>query len=337
MELLDRYLHALKTYLPKAQQRDIVAELSDSILSDVEEQEALLGRTLNRAEEVAVLKKYGHPLLAAGRYLPQQHLIGPALYPYYWFALKILTGILVLGNVAVAIVAGFTSQNPAGIAGGLVGNVVSAVIFGIGVVTVGFALLERWQVRIRFLESWDPGALPAVTSVDAERVPLTESIFGLILGTLFLLYWLAVPPFDRIVFSGDGVTVRLSPIWREFYVPIMVLILMGIAQNGINLARPHWIRFREIARIVTDLSVIGIIYLVLRTRELVSIFDATGDPARYAEQAALLNKVIALGLAVTAAVMAVDLLINLWRIAGRPGAGAVHSVVTAVTAVSKRR
>jgi len=98
MELLDRYLHALKTHLPKAQQRDVVAELSDSILSDVEEQEALLGRTLNRAEEVAVLQKYGHPLLAAGRYLPQQHLIGPALYPYYWFALKILTALVVLGT-----------------------------------------------------------------------------------------------------------------------------------------------------------------------------------------------------------------------------------------------
>jgi hypothetical protein len=117
MELLVRYLHSLKMYLPKAQQRDILAELSDSILSDAEEQEAALGRPLNRAEEVAVLKPYGHPLLAAGRYLPQQYLIGPALYPYYWFALKILTGILVLAHVAIAIVAGFTSENPIGVAG----------------------------------------------------------------------------------------------------------------------------------------------------------------------------------------------------------------------------
>jgi hypothetical protein len=320
MELLDRYLHALKMYLPKAQQHDIVAELSDSILSDVEEQEALLGRTLNRAEEVAVLKRYGHPLLAAGRFLPQQHLIGPALYPYYWFALKVLTGILVLGQVALAVVRGLTSGNPAGVAGGLIGNLINAVIIGIGVVTIGFALLERWQVKFRFLDNWDPSALPAVTGVDAERVPLTESIFGLILGTLFLLYWLAVPPFDRIVFSGDGVTVRLAPIWREFYFPIMFLILIGIAQNGINLVRPHWIRSREIARIVTDVSVIVLIYLVLRTRELISIVDSAGDPTKYAEQAALLNKVIAFGLAVTAAVFAVDLLLNLWRIAGRPGA-----------------
>jgi hypothetical protein len=262
-------------------------------------------------------------------------LIGPALYPYYWFALKILTGILVLGNVAVAIVGGFTSQNPAGIAAGLVGNVINAVIFGIGVVTVGFALLERWQVRIRFLESWDPGALPAVTSVDAERVPLSESIFGLIFGALFLLYWLAVPPFDRIAVGGDGVTLRLAPIWREFYVAILLLILVGIVQNGINLVRPHWMRFREIVRIVTDVSVIVIMYLILRSGDLVQIIvDATGDPTTHADKAAMLSKAISLGLAITAAVSAVDLIINLWRIAGRPGASAVHAVVAAV---DKRR
>jgi hypothetical protein len=325
MELLDRYLHALKTYLPKAQQRDIVAELSDNILSDVEEQEAVLGRRLNRAEEVEVLKKYGHPLLAAGRYLPQQYLIGPALYPYYLFALKVLTAILVLGNVAAAIVSGFMSRNPAGIAGHLVENVIRAVIFGIGVVTIGFAALERWQVKIRFLETWDPAALPAVSSVDAERVPLSESIFGLIFGALFLLYWLAVPPFDRIAVGGEGVRVQLAPIWRQFYLPVMFLILIGIVQTGVNLVKPHWIRFREITRIVTDVIVIVMAYLILRTKDLVLIIvEATGDPTAHADKAAMLNKVVAFGIAVAAAVFAVDMIINLWRIAGRPGANLVH-------------
>jgi hypothetical protein len=326
MELLDRYLHALKTYLPKAQQRDIVAELSDSILSDVEEQEALLGRTLNRAEEVAVLKKYGHPLLAAGRFLPQQHLIGPALYPYYWFALKVVTAFLVLGNVAIAIVSGFMSRDPAEIAGSLVGNVVSAVIFGIGIVTIGFALLERSQVKVRFLDNWDPASLPAVSGVDAERVPLSESIFGLVFGALFLLYWLAVPPFDQIALGADDeVTVRLAPIWREFYLPIIVLVLIGIVQSAVNLVRPHWIRFRQIARILTDVSVIVIAYLLLRTPNLVLIIvEATGDPTAHADKAAMLSKAIASGIAIAAAVFAVDLLVNLWRVAGRPGANLVH-------------
>jgi hypothetical protein len=327
MELLDRYLHALKVYLPKAQQRDIVAELSDSILSDVEEQEAALGRTLNRDEEVALLKRYGHPLVAAGRYLPQQYLIGPALYPYYWVALKALTGILVLGHVALAIVVGFTSGDPAGVAGGLIGNVVTAVVFGIGAVTVGFALLERWQVRFRFLENWNPGGLPAVTGIDAERVPLSESIAGLVFGTLLLLYWLSAPPFDRIVVGGgDGVTVRLAPIWRGFYTPVAILFLLGIVQSGVNMVRPHWTRFRAVMRIVTDVVFVAIVYWLLRSPELILILDAAGNPFTHADKAQLLSRAVALGLAITAAVFAIDLLVNVWRLAGRPGANWVRQL-----------
>ena len=90
-------------------------------------------------------------------------------------------------------------------------------------------------------------------------------------------------------------------------------------------------RFREIVRIVTDVSVIAIIYLIVRTGDLVLIIvDATGDPTTHADKAAMLSKAILLGLAITAAVSAVDLIINLWRIAGRPGASAVQAVVTAV-------
>ena len=37
MELLDRYLNAVERYLPRSQQADVVAELSDRIQSTVEE------------------------------------------------------------------------------------------------------------------------------------------------------------------------------------------------------------------------------------------------------------------------------------------------------------
>ena len=34
-DLIDRYLHAVKFWLPKAQQEDIVAELGEDLLSQV--------------------------------------------------------------------------------------------------------------------------------------------------------------------------------------------------------------------------------------------------------------------------------------------------------------
>jgi hypothetical protein len=39
MELLDRYLQAVKFWLPKAQKQDIIEELSEDIRSQVEEKE----------------------------------------------------------------------------------------------------------------------------------------------------------------------------------------------------------------------------------------------------------------------------------------------------------
>ena len=46
--LTDRYLAAVKTYLPAASAGDIVAEMADTIQSQVEEREDALGRPLER-------------------------------------------------------------------------------------------------------------------------------------------------------------------------------------------------------------------------------------------------------------------------------------------------
>jgi hypothetical protein len=46
MDLLDRYLAAVAALLPKTQREDIVAELRDTLLNQMEEKEAELGRPL---------------------------------------------------------------------------------------------------------------------------------------------------------------------------------------------------------------------------------------------------------------------------------------------------
>src|SRR5664279_664095 len=88
MELIDRYLQAVKFALPKAQRDDVLRELSDEILSQVEEKEAALGRPLTDDEQVAMLRQIGHPALVAGRYRQQQYLIGPVVFPIYRIVLK---------------------------------------------------------------------------------------------------------------------------------------------------------------------------------------------------------------------------------------------------------
>ena len=47
MELLDRYLQAVKKYLPARRQDDIIAELRANMESQIEDKESELGRPLH--------------------------------------------------------------------------------------------------------------------------------------------------------------------------------------------------------------------------------------------------------------------------------------------------
>src|SRR5579863_639319 len=89
MELLDRYLKAVKFWLPGDLKQDIIAELSEDLHSQIEDKESELGRPLSNAEVDGILKKLGPPMLVAQRYLPPRYLIGPALFPTYWMVLRL--------------------------------------------------------------------------------------------------------------------------------------------------------------------------------------------------------------------------------------------------------
>ena len=79
MELLDRYLQAVRFWLPKTQKQDIIAELSEDLQSQIDEKEAASGRALSQDEQVEMLKRFGPPMMVAGRYLPPQQLMAVSM------------------------------------------------------------------------------------------------------------------------------------------------------------------------------------------------------------------------------------------------------------------
>ncbi len=106
MELIDRYLQSVKLALPKAQQNDVIRELTDEILSQVEERESAFGRQLTEDEQVAMLKQLGHPMMLAARYRKQQYLIGPVVFPIYWIVLRWVMVVVVamsIGSVMLSV------------------------------------------------------------------------------------------------------------------------------------------------------------------------------------------------------------------------------------------
>jgi len=114
MELLDRYLQAVKRYLPWWRQDDIIAELRANMESQLEDKEAELGRPLTATEAGEWLKQMGAPMMVASRYQPRQYIIGPAIYPIYLFVLRrVIVLALIVYSVIFAVVSSFPLPRPA--------------------------------------------------------------------------------------------------------------------------------------------------------------------------------------------------------------------------------
>ena len=148
MDLVDRYVQSVRSLLPRAQQDDITAELEEAIRGRIEAREHDAGRKLTDSEIESIIKEFGHPIAAAGRYAPQRHLIGPELFPYWWLGAK---GVVVLAAI-IGVVTGVASvhDQPFDIftlLGAAWGAFWTTGLFLIGLLTVVGAVMEHYKIE----------------------------------------------------------------------------------------------------------------------------------------------------------------------------------------------
>ncbi len=254
MELLDRYLQAVKFWLPKNQKQDIIAELSEDIRSQIDDKEAELGRPLNASEIEDLLKRLGRPVLVANRYLPQQNLIGPALFPIYTFVLKVVIAfylvpwILVWIGLAVSR-AVHSGQSFLTALGSFWTSFWPMAFFMVGSITVVFAILERVQAKSKFLENWDPRKLPPVR--DPNRIPISNSLTETVCNLVFGI-WLIGGAWYQTTLHFYGVSITLAPVWRYLFWGFLLSAAVNTATSAVNVFRPYWTWSRAGVRLATD-------------------------------------------------------------------------------------
>ena len=327
MDLLDRYLQAVKFWLPRAQQQDIIAELGDDLRSQIEDKESGLGRALNDDEMVALLRQAGHPMRVAGRYQPQQSLIGPSLFPLYRFVLNGATFFYLVPWILVwlALAIFVPSFHHEGW-GALLR--IPLVVFAI--ITLGFAVLERFQSSLRCLESWDPRKLPAVPPRREDRVSRVESVFELVFNVFFILGWLAVPEIARHILAATGNVLALSPALQAWYWPVLGPVVVSMAQQFTNLFRPDWRWLRPATRLATTAMTLGIVQAVIRTYPYFLVVANQGkDAIRNVQAGFAVNQFCLWGLLGFAIALLVALIVYAFQCAqflrrklDGPGAGA---------------
>jgi hypothetical protein len=311
MELLDRYLDAVRFWLPAAQQADIIAELGDDIRSQIEESEASLGRQLSEDDLAALLKQYGHPMLAAGRYLPQRSLIGPVLYPAYLLVLRIVV-LWVLVPVFVLIVAPLaiaTGVSPIAASVETVWNLLMAAVFSVGVVTVVFAILER-SPRQDFLK-WDPRKWPRlpqtkpIVDTGAGPIPRATAAAELIFSLIFTGFCIQAAWY-RAGFDLNVVHVALAPVWEQIYFPVLAVFAAGIVTGWTSLVWPLRTRLRATVRLATDVLVFIVLIVLTKAG---SWFILTSSKLSDAQLAGV-TKATGLGMKIALASAAIITLID---------------------------
>lgn len=248
MDLIDRYLVAVGRHLPPLLQKDIVEELADSLRSEAENRAQQAGRPLTDDDQAELLRKHGHPWLMASRYLPQQHLVGPALYPYYRQALVMVLFWVVLPTTLIGgALAAIYAQDSGHTWARTLSAAWNGVIYSVGIVTVVFAILESQRVRLTAFDNWQPSRLPKPQ--DGRAVPRSESLFNLVITISFLMLWTDTVRLPEVIDYG-GAPVRFvpDPVWTAVYLPILLNVLVSIAtsfvdrcaRGGPGCSRPSW-------------------------------------------------------------------------------------------------
>lgn len=267
MTLLDRYLHAIRTALPKDQPSDdIVAEIADDLQSQFDERESAVGRTLSEDEQCEIIKAYGHPRSIAARYSKVQYLIGPQLLPFYWSTLTLIVTAIVAIELLAGGISAVATHN-----GLRFFDAMDAAFHSLPwiftFVTIAFALGERAQGTdgrsfAAGISRWDPRKLPAPSA--QPPVQRGSALVEFIANFIMLLVVLDAPGPHRIPLDAIAAGVLrdmhiiLTPAWHGTYVGLAIATALLAASAIATFIQPRLAAMHEFVRaLASAVTIIG--------------------------------------------------------------------------------
>ncbi len=328
MELLDRYLQAVKKHLPWERQDDIIAELRANLEAQLEDKETELGRPLTKEEAEEWLKQIGPPIQVAARYQRQQYLIGPAVFPTYWFVLRLsLTWGAIIYSIAKAVDIAAHGLGASEI-GAAVVYLPWVLLINAAIVTLVFAALE--QVGMRYPEKcapfasmappWSPAGLPP-TGANGDNKPrsFAKALAEVIFGFLFLGWLLLVPHHPYLMFGPGAWYLRLpyqlAPVWIPFYWCLVGLNAFELTWKTVDFARGSWQRPPNRARHLAmhALSLIPLSVLLAAPEQKLFLLKNPADAATLGGALASANKGVLLALTIAFAIVVLQLVWGIVR------------------------
>ncbi|UHQ55193.1 MULTISPECIES: hypothetical protein [unclassified Microbulbifer] len=258
MELLQRYVDNVKTYLPGGLRDDIGSELYSGLQDQYDDLSEALGRDPTESELSELLKRRGHPMEVAAAYQPRRALVSEALLPLYMQVLKWVFLAILIGNGAVLLVELLNQSQPQFLAaalGWLKGSF-DAGLYSFALVTLGFFLAGESISFSDAFGKWDPRKLPRIAAA-GQRISAFDSAVELV-AMVLLAGWLN-DLFPAIQATGPGgIEVTISSELRALLPWLNMAIALNLLMALDKLFLPFWTR----AKLALD-SAINLLWLFL--------------------------------------------------------------------------
>ncbi len=281
MNLIDRYVAEVGKNLPLLKGReDIEKELRSTLEDMLEDRASTTGRMRDEAMEIELLKEYGSPQTVAATYNSHPYLIGPRLFPFFLFVLKIVITVVVFVMLGLAGVRAVTDTPMMGmefvnIIGGGLGNAVSAAIAAFGNVVLVFAILERVLPDKEISgfndeKDWNPASL--AEEPDPDMVKRGELIAEIVFTFIGLAVLNLYPEILGMAYFGDDTTVFIpmfSDTFFKFLPWINTIFLAEIVLDVYLLRNALWTPVTRVAKMLIEAASIVLAVVILRTPGIV--------------------------------------------------------------------
>jgi hypothetical protein len=276
MSLIDRYVAEVGRHLPEKDRTDIEAEIRSMLEDTLDERSQQMSKPIDDKAVVETLEQLGDPRLLAARYAPpKRYLIGPGWYEIYVKTLqRILFTALPIFMVVTFILT--LTENPLDFINAVGEAVGSAFNVGLQILfwtTLVFVFLERAEAIPNESLSpetrkWTVAQLPELPR--KRQISISESLMN-IATVLFVMIWIALPPFLDWFRGEDGAMSFLHPNLWNFWLPVLFVIMgLTLIHEVFQLKIGNWTPALTVTNVILGLISIVYIAALVTTQDVVN-------------------------------------------------------------------
>jgi len=178
-------------------------------------------------------------------------------------------------------------------------NTLADLWFGLlmaaGIVTLIFAIIERTSAHLGTEIKWDPLKLPPVRK-DERKPSRLKAVCELGFGWFGLIWLLLLPKYPVLILGPAAAFLKVGPMLHAFYLPIVLLSVVGLLRSAVTLARPQWTWFPTLSQLLSSVLTLIVLHYMIDAipgmpgaYPFVVLQDAVRNSPKYFQLAGIVN------------------------------------------------